>query len=32
MQVTPNKAETICIPHIFEDGEIIELDIACQEK
>ncbi len=32
MQVSPNKAETVCIPHIFDNGETIEIDITCKEK
>lgn len=32
MQVTPSKAETVCIPLIFNDGEIFEIDITYKEK
>lgn len=32
MQVSPTKAETICIPHVFEDGETLEIDLIYKEK
>lgn len=32
MQVTPSKAETVCIPLIFDDGEGLDIDIVYKEK